>query len=177
MPKGPPTSDDKLTAGDGKYAVIVARWNSDITDKLRDGAVETLRKHGASDEQIDVMPVPGSFELPQAASWAAESGSYVAVIALGVVIRGETQHHEYINHAVAEGLTATGQQWGIPCMFGVLTTENEEQAVERAGGKFGNKGEEAVLVAMEMVQLRQTLSQGGTGDSVVGFQEFDISAE
>lgn len=157
MPKGPPTTDENLSAGEGTYAVIVARWNSDITDKLRNGAVETLQKHGATDNQIVVLSVPGSFELPQAASWAAETGRYVAVIALGVVIRGETQHHEYINHSVAEGLTAVGQQWGIPCMFGVLTTENEEQAIERAGGKFGNKGEEAAMAAMEMVRLRQQI--------------------
>lgn len=157
MPKGPPTEDETLSAGDGNYAVIVARWNSEITDQLCDGAVTALKKHGAGDGQIDVMSVPGSFELPQAAFWAAESGKYVAVIALGVVIRGETQHHEYINHSVAQGLTATGQQLGVPAMFGVLTTENLEQAVERAGGKFGNKGEEAALAAMEMARLRQQM--------------------
>lgn len=153
MAKGPGAAAEDLTAGDGRYAIVVARWNSEITETLLKGAVETFEAHGAGPEQIDVYFVPGSFELPQAAAQAAKTGKYVAVCTLGVVIQGETDHHDYINHAVARGLTQLGIETGVPILFGVLTVKNEEQAWARAGGEHGNKGAEAALAAMEMAAV------------------------
>lgn len=153
MGKGAPEPESTLAAGDGRYAIVVARWNGDITSRLRDGAIETLQRHGATDAQIDVFPVPGAFELPLAADRLAQGGDYVAVICLGVVIQGETLHHEYINSAVAHALMESGLQAGIPVIFGVLTVRNREQAEARAGGSVGHKGVDAAQAAMEMVAL------------------------
>jgi 6,7-dimethyl-8-ribityllumazine synthase len=157
MGKGAPQLDGSLTAGDGQYAVVVARWNEAITGKLRAGAVETLRAHGARDDQIEVFHVPGSFELPMLADKLAGTGRYAAVICLGVVIEGETMHHEYIDHAVAHGIMHAARRWGIPIMFGVLTCRNEEQARQRAGGSAGHKGVEAAQAAIEMVNVYRSL--------------------
>ena len=158
MGKGAPEINQDLSAGNGQYAIVVARWNDAITFKLRDGAVETLQAHGASEDQIEVFYVPGSFELPMLADQLAASGKYTAVICLGAVIQGETMHHEYINHAVALGIMESALRSGIPVMFGVLTCMNEEQARERAGGSVGNKGVEAAQAALEMVQVYRSLS-------------------
>lgn len=136
-----------------KYAIIVARWNELVTQRLLEGAVDTLVRHGATREAITVIRVPGSFELPLAADVAAKSGKYSAVICLGAVIQGQTTHHEYINHQAAAGLTQTGRESGVPVLFGVLTCQTMEQALDRAGGKAGNKGTEAALAAIEMVNL------------------------
>lgn len=136
-----------------KYAVIVARWNELVTQRLLEGAVDTLVRHGAAREAITVIRVPGSFELPLAADLAAKSGKYSAVICLGAVIQGQTTHHEYINHQAAAGLTQAGRESGVPVLFGVLTCQTMEQALDRAGGKAGNKGAEAALAAIEMVNL------------------------
>ena len=140
-----------------RFAIIVSRFNDLVTRRLLDGALETFRRHGAKDEQLTVVWAPGSFELPQLAQHLASSKKYAAVIALGAVIQGETTHHDYINHQVAAGLMRTAQETGIPVLFGVLTCENLDQALNRAGGKAGNKGTEAALAAIEMVNTLKLL--------------------
>jgi 6,7-dimethyl-8-ribityllumazine synthase len=153
MQKTGPTLDDSLQAGDGRYAIVAARWHAGIMDRLIEGARQTLLSRGASEAQIDLWRVPGSFELPPACDRAARSGAYAAVIALGVVIQGDTPHHDYINLSVAQGLMQAGLNSGVPILFGVLTCHTIEQAMDRAGGKVGNKGEEAALAAVEMAHL------------------------
>lgn len=139
------------------FAIIVSRFNDLVTRRLLDGALETFRRHGAKDEQLTVVWAPGSFELPQLAQHLASTKKYAAVVALGAVIQGETTHHDYINHQVAAGLMRTAQETGIPVLFGVLTCENLDQALNRAGGKAGNKGTEAALAAIEMVNTLKLL--------------------
>ncbi len=136
------------------YGIVVAEWNSEITGALLEGCIKTLRKHGALEENIDVYPVPGSFELSAGANLLAESSKYDAVIAIGCVIQGETRHFDFICSAVAHGITEVGIKTGIPAIFGVLTTENQEQAKDRSGGKHGNKGEEAAVTAIKMAEMR-----------------------
>ena len=159
-----PTIESNLLITDERdqFAIIVSRFNDLVTRRLLDGALETFRRHGAKDEQLTIVWAPGAFELPQLAQHLASSKKFVAVIALGAVIQGETTHHDYINHQVAAGLMRTAQETGIPVLFGVLTCENLDQALNRAGGKAGNKGTEAALAAIEMVNtlklLKQTLS-------------------
>lgn len=143
--------------GDERYAIVVARWNDLVTRRLLSGAIETLRAQGVSDKNISVAWVPGSFELPLVADRLAKSKSYAAVICLGAVVQGETSHHEYINHSVSGGLTRAGMESGLPVIFGVLTCSSMEQALERAGGRVGNKGSEAALTAIEMVNLLKQL--------------------
>ena len=148
-------------SGDGaglRVALVVARWNGFITRKLLEGAVATLRECGVVDEDITTAWVPGSFEVPTAAKWAAESGRFDAVICLGCVIRGETAHFEYVAGGAAEGILDVSLKTGVPVVFGVLTTENVEQAQERIGGKEGHKGEEAARTAIEMARLRHVLA-------------------
>ncbi|MFN6105571.1 MAG: 6,7-dimethyl-8-ribityllumazine synthase [Planctomycetaceae bacterium] len=147
------TFEGQLLAGSGRYAIVVSRFNDLVTRRLLEGALDTIRRHGGNVDHVDVAWVPGSFELPLAASRLARSGRYVAVICLGAVIQGETTHHEYINHQVAAGLQQTMLAAGVPVTFGVLTCGSLEQALERAGGKAGNKGCEATLAAIEMVNL------------------------
>ena len=147
------TVEGQLLAGSGRYAIVVSRFNDLVTRRLLEGALDTIRRHGGNVDHVDVAWVPGSFELPLAASRLARSGRYVAVICLGAVIQGETTHHEYINHQVAAGLQQTMLAAGVPVTFGVLTCGSLEQALERAGGKAGNKGCEATLAAIEMVNL------------------------
>jgi len=147
------TFEGQLLTGSGRYAIVVSRFNDLVTRRLLDGALDTIRRHGGTTEQVDVAWVPGSFELPLAAGRLARSGRYVAVICLGAVIQGETTHHEYINHQVAAGLQQSALATGIPVTFGVLTCGSLDQALERAGGKAGNKGCEATLAAIEMVNL------------------------
>ena len=149
--------EGKLILGDDAIAIVVARFNDLITNRLLDGALDTLKRHGASDERITVVRVPGSFELPLAADKLAHSGKYAAVICLGAVIQGQTTHDQYINHQVAAGLARASQSSGIPVLFGVLTCQSMEQAIDRAGGKAGNKGNEAALAAIEMVNLLKQL--------------------
>jgi 6,7-dimethyl-8-ribityllumazine synthase len=140
-----------------RVAIVVARWNGFITRKLLEGAVSTLRESGVHDDDIATAWVPGSFEVPTASKWAAESGKFDAVIALGCVIRGETAHFEYVAGGAAEGILEVSMQTGVPVIFGVLTTENVEQAQQRIGGKEGHKGEEAARTAIEMARLREAL--------------------
>ena len=149
----------KLIAGKERYAVVVSRFNEIVTSRLLDGAVDTFRRHGTDDSQIDVAWVPGAFEIPLAADRLAASGKYAAVCCLGAVIQGQTTHHEYINHQVAAGIMRSGQEHRIPVLFGVLTCGTMEQALDRAGGKAGNKGSECAQAAIEMVNLLKQLPQ------------------
>jgi len=138
-----------------RICVVVARWNSFVTEKLLEGSLRTLRARGVAEEGITVARVPGSFEAPTAAKWAAESGRFDAIICLGAVIRGETAHFEYVAGGAAEGIATVTMATGVPVVFGVLTVENAEQAMERTGGKEGHKGEEAAATAIEMANLRK----------------------
>ena len=142
-----------LRANSARFAILVTRFNSFITESLLDGAIDSLKRHGISDNQIDVVRVPGAFELPLVASKLADPDKYGAIIALGAVIRGGTQHFDYVAGECAKGLGQISMQKGIPISFGVLTTDSIEQAIERAGTKAGNKGEEAAMSALEMVNL------------------------
>lgn len=142
-----------LLSSEGQFAIVVARWNELITGRLLGGAVDTFRRHGVTAERLTIAHVPGSFEIPLVAEKLAASGQFLAVCCLGAVIQGETQHHDYINHAVAQGLMSASQRTGVPISFGILTCENLDQALNRAGGKAGNKGEEAALAAIEMASL------------------------
>lgn len=138
----------------GRFAIVAARFNEFIVDKLVQGAIDALRRHGVDpDSRIDVVWVPGAFEIPLAADKAARSGAYAAVITCGCVIRGATTHYDFVAGEVASGVGAVARATGVPVIFGVLTTENIEQAIERAGTKAGNKGFEAGLSAIEMVDL------------------------
>ncbi len=141
----------------GRYVVIATRWNAELVGKLTAGAVAALQRNGISDDDIDVLHVPGAFELPLACKVAAETGRYAAVIALGAVIRGGTPHFEYVSGEAASGLTRAALDTGVPVAFGVLTVDNVQQAADRAGGSEGNKGEEAALSMLEMVNLLRGL--------------------
>jgi 6,7-dimethyl-8-ribityllumazine synthase len=136
---------------DKKFGIVVAEWNSEVTEALYSGAVETLLQQGASRENIIKKTVPGSFELTLGAQWLAEKNSIDAVICLGCVIQGETPHFDYICQAVAHGITNVGLKYNKPVIFGVLTTLNLQQALGRAGGKHGNKGDEAAATAIKML--------------------------
>jgi 6,7-dimethyl-8-ribityllumazine synthase len=144
----------KLTApADAKFAVLISRFNEFITSKLLGGCTDALVRHGVSEEDIEVVWAPGSFEIPVLAQKLASSGRYAAVICLGAVIRGGTDHYQYIAAEVSKGIAHVGLATGVPCIFGVLTCDNVEQAIERAGTKSGNKGADAANAALEMVNL------------------------
>ena len=147
----------ELQAKGMKFAIIVSRFNDFITGKLLDGAVDALLRHGAKDEDIDVVKVPGAFEIPLAAKKVAEKGSYHAVICLGTVIRGATPHFDYVAAEVSKGVASVSLDTGVPIAFGVLTTDTIEQAVERAGTKSGNKGFDAAVTAIEIAQVLKKL--------------------
>jgi 6,7-dimethyl-8-ribityllumazine synthase len=140
-----------------KFAIIVSRFNEFITGKLLEGAIDALIRHGASEKNIDIIKVPGSFEIPLIAKKAAQKKSYDAVICLGTVIRGATPHFDYVAAEAAKGIATASMETGVPIAFGVLTTDTIEQAVERAGSKSGNKGWDAAMVAIEMAQLIKKL--------------------
>ena len=147
------TLEGKLTAKNMKIAIVVARFNEFITSKLLSGCVDGLIRHEAADEDLTVAWVPGAFEIPMAAKKLAESGKYDSVICLGAVIRGATPHFDYVCAEASKGIAQVSMQTGVPVAFGVLTTENIQQAVERAGTKAGNKGVDCAMTAMEMVNL------------------------
>jgi 6,7-dimethyl-8-ribityllumazine synthase len=149
--------EGELQAKGLKFAVIISRFNEFITGKLLDGAVDALIRHGATEQNIDIIKVPGSFELPLAAKKVAEKKSYDAVICLGTIIRGATPHFDYVASEAAKGIATASMNSGVPIAFGVLTTDTIEQAVERAGTKSGNKGWDSALVAIEMAQLLKKL--------------------
>jgi 6,7-dimethyl-8-ribityllumazine synthase len=136
-----------------RFGLVVAEWNREITDVLAQGAYDTLIKHGAKEENIYRNSVPGSFELTLGAQFLAQHEEIDAVICLGVVIKGDTKHDDYINHAVAHGLTNVGLKFNKPVIFGLVTTNNLEQALDRAGGKHGNKGVEAAAAAIHMLSF------------------------
>jgi 6,7-dimethyl-8-ribityllumazine synthase len=140
-----------------KFAVVVSRFNDFITSKLLDGAVDALVRHGAKEEEIDVVKVPGAFEIPLAAKKLAAKGVYHAVVCLGTVIRGATPHFEYVAAEVSKGVAAASLETGVPIAFGVITSDTIEQAVERAGTKSGNKGFDAAITAIEMAQVMKKL--------------------
>ncbi len=146
-----------LSASGLKIAILVSRFNSFITDRLLEGALNTYTRQGGSMEDVDVVHVPGAFEMPVVAKKLAAQGSYEALVALAAVVRGATPHFEYVSSATTSGISSVALEFGIPIGFGVLTTETVEQAIERAGSKSGNKGAEAVLTAIEMANLLRDL--------------------
>lgn len=151
--------EGNLVATGLKVGIVVGRFNEFITSKLLGGAQDALKRHGVADEDVDVAWVPGAFEIPLIAQKMASSGKYDAVITLGTVIRGATPHFDYVCNEAAKGVSATALQGGIPVIFGVLTTDSIEQAIERAGTKAGNKGWEAASAAIEMANLCRSLDQ------------------
>jgi 6,7-dimethyl-8-ribityllumazine synthase len=144
-----------------RFGVVAARFNAVVTDRLLEGALSAFRRHGVSEDDVEVAWVPGSFELPLAARRMAGSGQFDAVVCLGTVIRGETPHFDYIAGEAARGIQSVALETGVPCIFGVLTTDTMEQAVDRAGGKHGNKGWDAAMAAMEMAGLLDVLPKEG----------------
>jgi len=149
----PKIFEGKISAEDFRFAIIVSRFNDFISSRLVEGALDALNRHGATDEQVALVKVPGAFEIPHAAKKLVESNRYDAIICLGAVIRGSTPHFEYVAAEVSKGIANVGIESKIPVTFGVLTTDSLEQAIERAGSKAGNKGWDAAIAAMEMVNL------------------------
>jgi 6,7-dimethyl-8-ribityllumazine synthase len=145
----------QLAAGKGKYAIVVSRFNDFITSKLLEGAIDCLRRHGAADEQMTVAWVPGACEITIVAKKLAESGRYVAVLCLGAVIRGQTGHYDAVCQQVVRGVGQINYDTGVPAIFGVLTCDTIEQAIERAGTKMGNAGADAAMTAMEMAHVME----------------------
>ncbi len=153
------TYEGYMQSGDMKFAIVCGRFNEFFTSKLLAGAVDTIVRHGGSEENIDVAWVPGCYELPLVAKKLAASGKYDAVIALGVVIQGGTPHADYLNAEVTKGLAQVGLEFSLPVAYGIITANNIEQAIERSGTKAGNKGSEAAASAIEMVSLIRKISE------------------
>ena len=151
------TLEGKLVAKELKFGIVVARFNEFITNKLLGGAIDTLLRHGAMEEDIETAWVPGAFEIPLVAQKMAKSGKYDAVICLGAVIRGSTPHFDYVCAEVAKCVGQVGLNTGVPTIFGVITSDSIEQAIERAGTKAGNKGSDAAISAIEMANLLKVL--------------------
>lgn len=149
--------EGKLIGKDLKVAIVVSRFNDFITGRLLEGAKDTLIRHDVNEDNIDVAFVPGAFEIPLVAKKLASSGNYHAIITLGCVIRGATSHYDYVCNEVAKGVSKVNDQTNVPVIFGILTTESIEQAVERAGTKAGNKGAEAAVSAIEMANLLKSI--------------------
>jgi len=151
------TIEGEFSGAKGNYSLVVGRWNSFVVEHLLAGALDALRRHGVADKQITIVRVPGAFEIPLVCRKVAASGKADAIIALGAVIRGGTPHFEYVAGECTKGIAQVSMEFGLPIAFGVLTVDSIEQAVERAGTKAGNKGEEAALSALEMVSLLENL--------------------
>ena len=147
------TYEGQLVAGNEKFCIIISRFNDFIGSKLLAGALDELKRHGVADDSIDVVKVPGAFEIPITAQKFAQTGKYNAIITLGAVIRGATAHFDYVSAEVSKGIAQVSLQTGVPVIFGILTTDNIEQAIERAGTKAGNKGSDAAKAAIEMANL------------------------
>ena len=147
------TYEGQLVAGNEIFCIIISRFNDFIGSKLLSGAIDELKRHGVSDENIDIVKVPGAFEIPLAAMKFAKTQKYNAIITLGAIIRGATSHYEHVSAELSKGIAQVSLQTEIPVIFGVLTTENIEQAIERAGTKAGNKGSDAAKAAIEMANL------------------------
>ncbi len=156
------------SAEEMSFGIVVADWNKEITHALYEGCYETLLKHGAKEENIKTVQVPGTFELPGGARMLSQTETLDGFICLGCVIKGETSHNEYINQSVAQGLMNMSVMSGKPFIFGVLTPNNQQQALDRAGGKYGNKGVEAAVTALRMVALKEQLTK--SKKNVIGFQ-------
>ena len=155
----PKIIEAKLLAEGKKFALVVSRFNNFITDRLQDGAVDGLLRSGARDDDIDVVKVPGAFEIPLMAKKIAATGRYHAIICLGAVIRGATPHFDYVSAEVSKGVASVSLESQIPVIFGILTTDTIEQAIERAGTKAGNKGWDAAVSAVEMANLLDVVDQ------------------
>lgn len=155
----PNVYEGDISAEGKRFALVVSRFNDFISDKLLAGAIDALGRHGARDEDIDIVKVPGSFEIPLMAKKMGEKEKYHAIICLGAVIRGSTPHFEYVSSEVAKGIAVVGLESGIPVIFGVVTTDTLEQAIERAGTKAGNKGWAAAVAAMEMANLVESVEK------------------
>ena len=147
------TYEGQLVAGNEKFCIILSRFNDFIGSKLLSGALDELKRHGVTDDNIDIVKVPGAFEIPITAQKFAQTGKYNAIITLGAVIRGATAHFDYVSAEVSKGIAQVSLQTGVPVIFGALTTDNIEQAIERAGTKAGNKGSDAAKSAIEMANL------------------------
>jgi 6,7-dimethyl-8-ribityllumazine synthase len=156
----PKVFEGQLTAAGLRFAVVVSRYNSVITERLLAGAMDALTRTGADLEQVDIIKVPGSWEVPLAAKEAAQSNRYDAVVCLSAVIRGDTPHFDYVSSEAAKGVAHVGLDTGVPVAFGVLTTNTLEQAIDRAGAKSGNKGFDAAMTAIEMANLLRAVRQG-----------------
>ena len=156
-----PTYEGRLDAKGLRIALLASRFNETITKSLLEGALSALRRHGLDDASITVAWVPGAFELPMTAKRLADSGEFDAIVCLGAVIRGATTHYDYVCSQAAAGIARVSLDTGVPVIFGVLTTENIEQAIERSGTKAGNKGFDAALAAIEMINLSRALSAAG----------------
>jgi 6,7-dimethyl-8-ribityllumazine synthase len=154
----PETISAKLEAGENRFAIVVSRFNEFVSTRLLDGALDALVRHGADREQVTVVWVPGSFELPLAAHQLARSGRYAAVLCLGCLIRGQTPHFEYIANETAKGIAQVSLSTQVPVTFGVVTADSLEQAIERAGSKQGNKGADAALAAIEMANVLSAIA-------------------
>lgn len=153
------TYEGRLAAANLKIGIVVARFNELITERLLSGALDAWRRHGGDEGQVEVAWVPGAFELPLVAQTMAQSGRFAAVVCLGCVIKGATDHYDYVCSQAASGVLQAGLKSGVPVSFGVLTTDNLEQALERAGSKAGNKGADAVLAAIEMADLLRQITE------------------
>lgn len=151
-----------LTATGFRFAIVVARWNDFLTAKLTEGAIDALERLGADENSVEIFKIPGAFEMPLAAQRVAQSGRFDAVICIAVVIRGETPHFDYVAGEAAKGVTNAALQTGVPVLFGVVTTDTLEQAINRAGVKAGNKGFEAAMSAVELANLYKTMDGGET---------------
>ncbi|QEL20322.1 6,7-dimethyl-8-ribityllumazine synthase [Limnoglobus roseus] len=144
----------------GRFVLVAARFNAFIVDQLLAGAQDALRRHGVPDDRVDVVRVPGAYEIPLVAQRLGKSGKFAAVICLGCVIRGDTDHYDYVAGAATNGIASAALNCGVPVIFGVLTTDTLDQAINRAGAKAGNKGHEAAVTAIEMVNLLAKLPEG-----------------
>ncbi|MEJ2198679.1 MAG: 6,7-dimethyl-8-ribityllumazine synthase [Desulfuromonadales bacterium] len=153
----PKIIEGKLDAKGLRFGLLVSRFNSFVSDRLVEGAIDALLRHGAEKDDINIVRVPGAFEIPPTAKQMAESGRYDAIVCLGAVIRGATPHFEYVSAEVSKGVASVSIDSGIPVTFGVLTTDTIEQAIERAGSKAGNKGFDAAVAAVEMANLYKAL--------------------
>lgn len=156
----PKIHQGRLTAEGFKFAIVVSRWNDFLTSKLVEGALDALERLGANENSVEIFKVPGSFELPLTALKAAQSGKFDAIIGIGTVIRGETPHFDYVAGEAAKGLASASMQTGVPILFGVVTTDTLEQAINRTGVKAGNKGFEAAMSAVEIVNLYKEMGSG-----------------
>ena len=153
----------KVNAEGFRFAIVASRWNDFLTSKLIDGAVDALESAGAAEADVEIFMVPGAFELPLAALKAAQSGRFDAVVAIGVVVRGETPHFDYVAGEAAKGVSHASLETGVPVMFGVVTTDTVEQAINRSGLKAGNKGFEAAMAAVEVANLYRDIAENEQG--------------